>query len=93
MYDITIKVYEIAKDGYPDINRVENDIDYLCSLGFVSGGILYSGYPEFDEHKFTGCWIDDNDNDHYYYVTHWFEFPGKMHELFPGTTLCLETSC
>lgn len=87
MKDMVVKVYKISEDGYPDINRVENDIPYICTLGFASNGVLYSGYPETSDGVFTGNWVEDTRNDLIEDVTHWVEFPGIVHELFPGKTL------
>lgn len=67
MRHMTVKIHEIAKDGYPDMDKL------VGRVAFIFDGRVKSGWPLFKD----GEW-EENGGGVYTGITHWIEFPEEL---------------
>lgn len=80
MKEITVKIYKISEDGYPDI---ENNKNLKGRIAFLWDGNIVSGWPVDKE---EGSWETDDVGKAglFYGVTHWVEFPVAIWDIERG---------
>jgi hypothetical protein len=85
---MTVKVHEVATDGYPDMDKLVGRVAFLFDGCIVSGWPLFRAKLEAQGSSARGVrdgdWEADSDVGHpgtFGGVTHWVEFPKPLHSF------------
>lgn len=82
--DLTVKVHEIATDGYPDMDAMSGRVAFIFDGCIVSGWPLGTGFLRNGREVYSGRWEADSDVGRvtkFEGVTHWIEFPVSIREI------------